>query len=125
MARHILVVDDDPILLEMYQLLLEDEGYQVSLSSRTFEEMSEVERFHPDLVVLDVRVRRQDDGLTLLQQLRSYPPTSSLPVLLCTAAAAKRIREQVERFRQQGVPVIYKPFELDKLLRAIQDALKE
>lgn len=125
MARHILVVDDDAALLEMYQLVLEDEGYQVSLSNTTFENVADVEQLHPDLMVLDVKVRAQDDGLALLQQLRSYPPTSSLPVLLCTAARAKSVRERVEVLRLQGVPVVYKPFQIDELLRAIADALSD
>lgn len=123
MARHILVVEDDESLLEMYEWLLQGEGYQVSLFNTTFEHVAAVEQLHPDLIILDAKLSDREDGLDLLQQLRSYPPSRSLPVLLCTAAASKGTRERVEAFRLQGVPVIYKPFDIDELLRTIADML--
>ncbi|HEU5383593.1 MAG TPA: response regulator [Ktedonobacteraceae bacterium] len=123
MARHILVVEDDEFLLELYNVLLQDEGYQVSLFDTIFEHVTEVERLHPDLIILDAKLNDREDGLDLLQQLLSYPPTRSLPVLLCTAASAKSTRERVEAFRLQGVPVIYKPFDINELLQTIADIL--
>ena len=123
MAQHILVIDDDEALLEFYQAALEHAGYEVSLSPTVFEDVADVERLHPDLLILDVKLSQADDGLTQLEQLRSYPPTRSLPVILCTAAAAKPTRERVEGLRQQGVPVVYKPFEIEKLFQTIRRAL--
>src|SRR5690349_16290660 len=113
MAQRILVIDDDEALLELYEAILEQEGYEVSLSPTVFADAADVERIHPDLVLLDVKISQADDGLTQLEQLRSYPPTRSLPVILCTAAAIRSTRERVEALRQQGVPVVYKPFELE------------
>jgi CheY-like chemotaxis protein len=123
MAQHILVIDDDEDLLELYRAALEHAGYEVSLSPTVFADVADVERLHPDLLLLDVKVRQQDDGLTQLEQLRSYPPTRSLPVILCTAAAAKPTRERVEGLRRQGVPVVYKPFEIEKLFQTIRHVL--
>jgi CheY-like chemotaxis protein len=119
MAQRILVIDDDDDLLEMYRAALEHVGYEVSLSPTVFEDVADVERLHPDLLLLDVKISQADDGLTQFEQLRSYPPTRSLPVILCTAAAAKPVRERVEGLRQQGVPVVYKPFEIEKLFQTI------
>lgn len=124
MTRHILVVDDDFPLLGMYRAILEEEGYQVSLFHKPFEDLAEVERLHPDLLILDVRMHAEADGLTLFEQLRSYPPTHSLPILLCTAASFKNVRERVEALREQGVPVVYKPFDVEAFLRVIQEALR-
>jgi CheY-like chemotaxis protein len=123
MAQHILVIDDDEDLLELYRAALEHVGYEVSLSSTVFENVADVERLHPDLLLLDVKVSQQDDGLTQLEQLRTYPPTRSLPIILCTAAAAKPVRERVEGLRRQGVPVVYKPFEIEKLFQTIRRVL--
>lgn len=123
MAQHILVIDDDEALLELYQSALEHAGYQVSLSPTIFADVSDIERMHPDLILLDVKISQADDGLTQLEQLRSYPPTHSLPVILCTAAAARPTRERVEDLRRQGVPVVYKPFEIEKLFQTIQRVL--
>ena len=123
MAQRILVIDDDEALLDLYQAILEDAGYEVSLSPTVFADASDVERLHPDLLLLDVKVSQAEDGLTQLEQLRSYPPTRSLPVILCTAASARQTRERVEALRRQGVPVIYKPFELEKLFQMIRRLL--
>jgi DNA-binding response OmpR family regulator len=129
MTRHILVIDDDAPLLEVYQALLEEEGYQVTLSTTTFENASDVEQLHPDLILLDVwlgsRGPDMEDGLILLQRLRSYPPTSSLPVILCTAASFKSVRDHVEALREQGVPVIYKPFDMNELVQTIKDVFRD
>jgi DNA-binding response OmpR family regulator len=124
MALRILVVEDDDSLLELYQQLLQGEGYEVSLSSTPFEDVTDVERLHPDLVLLDVKISGPDDDLTLLEQLRSYPATHCLPILLCTAAAASQVRERVEGLQQQGVPVVYKPFEIEELFHTIRLALR-
>ncbi len=123
MSSRILAVDDDESLLEIYHLLLEGEGYDVLLSQRIIDDMTELEQLHPDLVLLDVKISQADDGLTMLEQLRSHRATSSLPVVLCTAAAAKPVRERVEDYRRQGVPVVYKPFKVEELLQTIRGAL--
>ena len=123
MAQHILVIDDDEALLQLYQAALEHAGYEVSLSPTVFADVTDIERLHPNLILLDVKISQADDGLTQLEQLRSYPPTHSLPVILCTAAAARPTRERVEALRQQGVPVVYKPFEIEKLYQTIRRVL--
>ena len=123
MAQRILVIDDDEALLVLYQAALEHAGYEVSLSQTVFADVAEVEQLHPDLILLDVKISQATDGLTQLEQLRSYPPTRSLPVILCTAAAARPTRERVEALRQQGVPVVYKPFEIEKLFQTIRHVL--
>jgi CheY-like chemotaxis protein len=123
MAQRILVIDDDEDLLAFYQAALQDAGYEVTLSPTVFENATDVERLHPDLLLLDVKISQADDGLTQLEQLRAYPPTHSLPIILCTAAAARATREKVENLRKQGVPVVYKPFEIEKLFQTIMRAL--
>jgi DNA-binding response OmpR family regulator len=124
MAPRILVIEDDDSLLELYQQLLQEEGYEVSLSSTTFEDVTEVERLHPDLVLLDVKISGPDDGFTLLERLRSYLPTHCLPIMLCTAATASQVRKRVADLQQQGVPVVYKPFEIEELCHTIRLALR-
>jgi CheY-like chemotaxis protein len=123
MFHHILVIDDDLDLLEVYQTALQQAGYRVSLSPSVFDEVAQVERLHPDLLLLDVKVSQAEDGLTQLEQLRAYPPTRALPVILCTAARADATRARVEALRRAGVPVVYKPFDLEQLLRTIQRVL--
>ncbi|HLI09930.1 MAG TPA: response regulator [Ktedonobacteraceae bacterium] len=122
MSFTILVIDDDDALLDLFRLLLDEEGYAVVTSKTAFEDVSEVERINPHLIILDIMMGRHYEGLLLLEKLRLYPPTRSLPVILCTAAA-NVIREQEETLQQKGVPILYKPFELEELLQVIHSLL--
>lgn len=122
MAPHILAVNDDQSLLDLYQLLFEGEGFQVSLSRIAFEDVTDVEKLQPDLVLLDVKFGHDDEGLILMHKLTLYPPTSSLPLIIC-AVPSKQICEHEGIFQQKGIVLIYKPFELDDLLQNVRHLL--
>lgn len=122
MSFTILVIDDDEALLDLFQLLLEEEGYMVVTSKSAFEHVSEVEQIKPHLIILDIMMGRHYEGLLLLEKIRLYPSTSTIPVILCTAAT-NMIREQEETLRQKAIPILYKPFELEELLQVIQTLL--
>jgi CheY-like chemotaxis protein len=122
MSSRILVINDDQSILELFQLLLESEGYEVLLSKVAFEEVSQIEQQHVHLIILDFKFGTHPEGFLLLQKIRMYPPTTAIPVILCTAAVGE-VREQEEVLRQKGIPVIYKPFDLDELLQAIHQFL--
>jgi hypothetical protein len=57
-----------------------------------------------------------------MQKLKLLPHTNSIPIILC-AVASKLIDEQEEDLRQNGIQLIYKTFELDKLLQNIRHLL--
>jgi two-component system response regulator VicR len=87
MAPRLLVLDDEPDLLLLYQLILEPEGYLVHLATSGFEQVADIEHFQPDLLILDYRLSLRHGAESLLHQLKAYPPTAALPVILCTADA--------------------------------------
>ena len=122
MSCRILVINDDQSILELFRLILEAEGYEVLLARVPSEEVSQIEQQHPHLIILDFKLGAHTDGFLLLQKIRMYPPTAALPVILCTAAV-REVREQEEVLLQKGIPVIYKPFDLDELLEVIQQCL--
>src|SRR5579859_692726 len=122
MSSRILVVNDDESLLELYRLLLEEEGFEVYTSFSAFEQVTEVEQMHPDLIILDAKLGFHNEGLLFLQKLRLYPGTSRIPVFICTAATLD-MREQEEVLRQKNIPILYKPFDLDELLNLVQQML--
>lgn len=123
MSRRILVIDDDEALLELFQLILETEGYAVSLSNGNDEEVQHIEALDPSLIILDARLGQDDDGFVLVEQLKLYPPTKHIPLILCSAAVEK-IREHEDTLRQRDISVLYKPFELDDLLQVIEGRLQ-
>ena len=122
MSSHILVIEDDQFNLELFKLILEPEGYDVTLSKIAFEEVSAIAQLKPDLIILDFKIGLHQEGFLLLQKLRMYPPTKAIPVILCTAAL-QEVREQEEVLRQKEIPVIYKPFYVDELLQAVHQFL--
>ena len=122
MASSILVINDEQSILELFQLILEDEGYQVSTSLVVYEDVKDVEKLKPELIILDIRIGYHAEGLTLLQKLKMYPPTKDIPVILCTAAV-NEMREQEEILRQKKIPVLYKPFDVDELLKLVHQIL--
>ncbi len=81
MAR-ILIVDDEEHIRSLYTLELEDEGYEV-LALESGKGLAEhIERFQPDVVVLDIKMV-DVSGLDVLQEIRNR--FYDLPVILCSA----------------------------------------
>ncbi|MBN1885116.1 MAG: response regulator [Candidatus Krumholzibacteriota bacterium] len=69
MAR-ILVVDDDPDVVEATKMYLEKEGHDVATAFSRDEGMKHIAAEHPDLLVLDVMMDEPDDGIFMAQELR-------------------------------------------------------
>lgn len=119
MGASVLLIDDDHSTLDMMSLVLEGEGYHVKTSLTAFEDVKEVENLHPDVIILDFKIRGRETTWTFLQKLKLSPLTSTIPVFLCTAALAD-VREQETKLREKGIPVLYKPFNRDELLALVQ-----
>ena len=122
MPPRILVINDDQSILDLFSLLLEAEGYEVIISRIAYEEVSDVDKLRPALIILDFKIDNHNAGWTFLQKLKMYRPTKDVPLILCTAAL-KEVREQEEVLRQKGIPLIYKPFDIDELLQVVQQFL--
>jgi DNA-binding response OmpR family regulator len=124
MAQRILVVNDTPDILEMFQMVLEEEGYEVVLSSFPYRQISDVEKIKPDLIILDYIFQGEKTGWQMLQLLKMQRSTAHIPVIVCTAAS-NVVQEQEGYLVAQGVRVVYKPFEIDQLVEMIALAFKD
>ena len=84
--KRILVVDDDPDILEQVALELRQEGYQVTEAGGQTEAEKVLEKGNPDLAVVDLMMENMDSGFVLTHYLKNlYPDT---PVVLLTAVTA-------------------------------------
>jgi CheY-like chemotaxis protein len=64
---YILIIDDDASTLEMMRMILEEENrYRVTTTESIFENVTEVERLHPQLILLDFLMQGRQSGWTLL-----------------------------------------------------------
>lgn len=66
----ILIVDDDPDIVDSVGLVLKAEGYTVASATSREEAMRAVETEKPDLIILDVMMEQPDDGFVVAQDLR-------------------------------------------------------
>jgi CheY-like chemotaxis protein len=107
----VLVVDDEAAIRELVQLVLEDEGYRVRGAATGVEALAAVERERPDLVLSDIWMP-QMDGLTLADRLARL----GIPVILMSAVATAA--------DMPGVPLLHKPFDLDRLLSLAASLLR-
>ncbi len=62
MAQRILVIDDTQEILDLFRVILEAEGYEVFLSTHGYENVVEIEHLHPDLLILDFLLGKQNEG---------------------------------------------------------------
>ena len=125
-CKHILVINDVPVLLEVFRDLLEGEGYRVSLDNFSdFDlagKLADVKRLKPDAVILDFIFGGEPLGWQLLQLLKLDRATERIPVVVCTAAAAQ-VKDLEGHLRTMGVATVLKPFDIDTLLAAVAQAL--
>ena len=124
MAQRILVINDTPEILELFQEILSDEGYEVILYSYATHDTAEIVRHNPDLIILDYIFGTEKIGWQLLQKLKMRHDTASIPVIICTAAI-REVREIEGYLLAKGVMVVPKPFDIDDLLLAVKNALVE
>lgn len=123
MGARILVVNDTQEILELFRLLLEAEGYEVVLAGFPIQQISDIEDINPDLIILDLVFGDQKTGWQMLQMLKMKRSTTSIPVIMCTAALGA-VREQEGYLVSQGVHVVFKPFDIDQLLTHIKQSLE-
>lgn len=123
MKTRILVINDTQEILDLFRIMLEEEGYEVVLSGFPFQKISEVEEINPDLIILDVIFNDEKTGWQMLQLLKMRRSTASIPVIVCTAAL-NAVREQEGHLVSQGVHVVYKPFDINHILATIKLALE-
>jgi len=121
---HILAINNEPAVLDLFRDLLEDEGYRVTTRVYADKDMTAITDIGADLIILDYMWPDEDAGWSLLQMLRMDPRTAAIPIVLCTGAKRK-VEELDGHLREMGVRVVLKPFVLEALLVAVADGLAE
>ena len=127
----ILVVDDDPDLVEVIRLTLEASGYEVFSAVSGAEGLEKVKEVEPDLVVLDVMMDYTTEGFQVSLALRSPDPESEyaayrdIPILMLTAIhSTTPLRFGPD---QDYLPVdefVEKPLEPGALVEKVEKLLK-
>jgi len=103
----VLVVDDDPEIVELIRLNLEDQGMQVLTALGGAECLQLLETMRPDVIILDIMMPHID-GWMVLMNIRDNPNTAHIPVVVLTAKTQDLAK--VLAFRQGAQQYVTKPF---------------
>jgi two-component system, OmpR family, alkaline phosphatase synthesis response regulator PhoP len=117
----ILVVDDDQVIQQLLKVNLELEGYAVEVASDGEEALVLFDRFHPDLVLLDIMMPKLS-GFEVCKKLKGDPTTSHIMILMVTALNELG---DIERAVQAGTDdFLSKPVNKAELLKRVDNMLK-
>jgi len=116
-SARVLVVDDDPAMLQVIRWTLEDEGFAVTGAADGDQAVAAASGARPDVVVLDFGLPRQD-GAAVALKLREATSNAALPIVLVTADG----RASEKALRCGAVAYLHKPFEADELIAAVSQA---
>jgi two-component system, OmpR family, alkaline phosphatase synthesis response regulator PhoP len=114
--QKILVVDDDPDILELLQYNLKKEGYEVKLASDGIKGVEAAKKFLPDLILLDIMMPHQD-GVETCRQIRETPELSGVHIIFLTARAEEY--SEVAAFDSGADDYITKPIKPRALMSRI------
>lgn len=117
------VIDDDTDFLSLMEEVLGEQGYDVDLM-RTVEDAHErIRASQPDVVVCDIVVRLEERGWQVVELLTLDPRTSHIPLIVCSAAVSA-LEERRAVLEAQGIQLLPKPFDLSRLLSAVESATR-
>jgi signal transduction histidine kinase len=114
----ILIIDDEPDILENLEAMLTRKGFHVSASSGGEEGLALFHQEQPDLVLLDVMMP-EIDGIEVCSKIKKNPDTNHIPILLLTAL--NQVEDKVRGLGAGADDFVVKPFdeaELEARIRA-------
>ena len=118
-SEHILIVEDDPSILNGLQMNLEMEGYAISIAKDGRSATDIFEEVRPDLVILDIMLPKLN-GFEVLERIRDVDPDT--PVLMLSARDQQV--DKVLGLKLGADDYMTKPFDLAELLARINAALR-
>ena len=118
MAGRVLLIEDEPNIVEAIRFILSRDGWQVDVHSDGATATEAVAHRAPDLVILDVMLPNRS-GYDILADLRADAATETLPVLMLTARGQSKDREMAERFGASRF--MTKPFSNAEVLSSVRE----
>lgn len=127
--KTVAVLDDDQALIELYQTVLEEEGYSVRPVAITKQMpilLTRLSATNPDLLILDVHI----PGLSsfeVLQSIGNNPELANLKVLVCSASrpSLNTLQEMLEKANLAVPQTLEKPFDLDELSQVVSSMVRD
>jgi DNA-binding response OmpR family regulator len=113
--KKVLVIDDDPDILEAVQMILESGGYNSDITTKGDETYKKIEGYKPDLIILDVLLSG-NDGRRICKNLKADVSTKKIPIIMISAHPTAK-----DSVKQCGADsFVAKPFSVTELLAEIE-----
>ena len=116
-ASRILVVDDDPAVVEVLLDFLTEAGYSVDIALTGRDALTLIQRMPPEVVLLDIRMS-DIDGVEVLRQIRAAHPT--IPVIMITGSDDIGLARAT--LKMGALDCVCKPFDYSYLAQAVATA---
>jgi CheY-like chemotaxis protein len=126
-SQKILLVDDDTSLVAAMTSILESEGYEVEAAYDKADAMERIDRFRPDLILLDIMMEKLTDGFDICYKLKHDPEMKKIPVLVVSSITEKtgfRFSPTADGEYFEADGYMEKPVKPSDLLRRIEQLLK-
>jgi DNA-binding response OmpR family regulator len=117
MGKKVLLIEDEPNIIEAISFILSRDGWEVKTHSNGHDAMEAVRRRAPDLIILDVMLPGKS-GYDILGEIREDADYAATPVLMLTARGQTRDRELAERAGASRY--MTKPFSNADMLAAVR-----
>jgi DNA-binding NtrC family response regulator len=121
--KTVAVLDDDQALIELYQTILEEDGYRVhpvAISRQLSQILTGISAVNPDVLILDIHI----PGLSsfdILKNIEGYHELANLKVLVCSASrpSLTNLLELLVKANLTVPQILEKPFDLDELSQLV------
>lgn len=117
-----LIVDDDPVILQLMQVVLEEAGHSVICYESSLKALREIALQRPDCVISDV-IMPEMDGFELCREIRSRPDLAGIKIIMCSSKSYDFDRRRAKELGADGY--IVKPILRDTLPGLIAEILSE
>ena len=118
MGGRVLLIEDEPNIIEAIRFILSRDGWQVDVHSDGATAADAVAARGPDLVILDVMLPNRS-GYDVLSEIRAEAATADLPVLMLTARGQTKDRQMAERVGASRF--MTKPFSNSEVLTSVRE----
>lgn len=84
-TKKIFIIEDDPNILRVYTDTLTEKGYEITNTSNSSEALSLLKQHRPHLIILDIMIPGNVNGIELLEQIKKDPNLKKIPLIVFTS----------------------------------------
>ena len=117
--KRVLIADDEKEFCLMAASFLEERGYKASCVNKGEDAIEKVKQDKFDIVLLDLRMSYFSGGFGVFREIKKIDP--DIPVIIITGCSPAEIQKPLEDIDVDGV--FYKPFNMDRLLKKMENIL--